>query len=88
MGDSLTLADYCIAPTIDRVHDLGLGLLSTDHPRVWAWFERIKGRPAYKKTYYRGTRLSEIYDGASYGTAQNPAPVVQTDESTEIGRQS
>lgn len=76
MGEMLTLADYCIAPTIDRMNDLGLADVWSDYPRVTAWFDRIKARPAYEKTYYKGTRLTEIYDGASYGTAENSAPIV------------
>ena len=76
MGEMLTLADYCIAPTIDRMRDLGLEGQWADHPLVTAWFEGIKARPAYTKTYYRGTRLSEIYDGASYGSEGNQAKVV------------
>ncbi len=80
MGKSLTLADYCIAPTIDRMHDLGLADLWADHPGVTAWFEQIKARPAYAKTYYQRTRLSEIYDGADYGAAQNSATVIQASE--------
>jgi glutathione S-transferase len=75
MGDTLTLADYCIAPTIDRMNDLGLAGLWGERPLVSAWWERVQSRPAYEKTFYRGTRLSEIYDGASYGTAANPATV-------------
>ena len=77
MGKRLTLADYCIAPTIDRMNDLGLNDVWKDRPLVSAWYERIKEQPAYKKTYYRGTRLSEIYDGASYGASDNTATVVR-----------
>ena len=76
MGEQLTLADYCITPTLDRMDDLGLSSIWADCPLVCAWFERIKARPAYAKTYYAKTRLSEIYDGASYGAAENTAPVV------------
>lgn len=76
MGESLTLADYCIAPTMDRMNDLGLSDIWSDRPLVSAWYERIKERPAYEKTYYRGTRLSEIYDGASYGAGDNTATIV------------
>lgn len=76
MGDELTLADYCIAPTIDRMNDLGLSETWNDLPAVCAWYEKIKAQPAYEKTYYKGTRLSEIYDGASYGMAENTATVV------------
>ena len=83
MGESFTLADYCIAPTIDRMNDLGLSDLWADHPRVSAWFEKIKSRPAYAKTYYKRTRLSEIYDGESYGAGENPATVVPENDRTE-----
>jgi glutathione S-transferase len=79
MGETLTLADYCIAPTIDRMRDLGLEHLWKEYPLVTAWFENIKAQPAYAKTYYRGTRLSEIYDGASYGTESNTAPIDKED---------
>ena len=80
MGENLTLADYCIVPTIDRMRDLGLGALWADHPFVSAWFESVRERPAYEKTYYQRTRLSEIYDDASYGTAANTAPIVHDTE--------
>jgi len=84
MGESLTLADYCIAPTIDRMNDLGLDDLWSGHRRFSAWWEEVKSRPAYEKTFYRGTRLSEIYDGVNYGTADNPAPIAQDDEQREL----
>lgn len=77
MGDALTLADYCILPTMDRMNDLGLADVWSDLPKVVAWHEQIKARPAYEKTYYKGTRLSEIYDGADYGSEKNPAQVVR-----------
>ncbi|MDH3747254.1 MAG: glutathione S-transferase family protein [Gammaproteobacteria bacterium] len=77
MGDTLTLADYCIAPTLDRMNDLGLGDTWNDLPRVCEWIERVQSRPAYAKTFYKGTRLSEIYDGADYGTPANFATVTR-----------
>ncbi len=80
MGDNLTLADYAIVPTIDRMRDLGLAESWSDYPLVSAWFECVRVRPAYEKTYYQGTRLTEIYDGASYGTAANTAPIVHDTE--------
>ncbi len=76
MGEQLTLADYCITPTLDRMENLGLGDIWADCPNVCAWFERIKARPAYAKTYYAKTRLSEIYDGVDMGAAENTATVV------------
>ena len=83
MGESLTLADYCIAPTIDRMNDLGLSAAWDDHPLVSAWFEDVRKRPAYASTYYKRTRLSEIYEGASYGADDNPATIVAESDRTE-----
>jgi glutathione S-transferase len=83
MGESLTLADYCIAPTIDRMTDLGLSEQWSDYPLMTAWFEKIKRRPAYDKTYYKRTRLSEIYDGASYESGENSATIVAEEDRTE-----
>jgi glutathione S-transferase len=80
MGDKLTLADYCIAPTIDRMNDLGLEHLWAEHPMFCEWWNNVKARPAYAKTFYRGTRLTEIYNGASYGMGENTATVVTDNE--------
>lgn len=75
MGTALTLADYCIVPTIDRMADLQLGDTWKDQPRVGDWFERMRSRPAFARTFYRLTRLSEIYDRADYGSPPNEATV-------------
>jgi len=77
MGKALTLADYCIVPTIDRMADLGLSDTWSDLPKFRAWLERMKLQPAYTKTFYKGTRLSEIYDGADYGSGENEATVTR-----------
>ena len=77
LGEKLTLADYCIAPTMDRMNDLGLDDVWRDLPKVCRWYDTIKSQPAYEKTYYKGTRLSEIYDGANYGGIENPATIVK-----------
>jgi glutathione S-transferase len=76
MGDRLTLADYCIFPTLERMRDLGLDATWEDMLAVIAWLDSVRNRPAYRNTYYKGTRLSEIYDGKDFGAAKNPAPVV------------
>jgi glutathione S-transferase len=75
MGSMLTLADYCIVPVIDRMADLGLGDGWQDLPRFRAWFDLMRSQAAFAKTFYRQTRLSEIYDGAEYGSQQNAATV-------------
>ena len=65
MGERITLADACLLPTIDRAADLGLGRLwEGTHPAVTGWYERYREREAYKKTYYPGTRLTEIFASA------------------------
>ena len=76
MGQVLTLADYCIVPVIDRMCDLGHQALWEDVPLVTNWYEEVKQRGAYKNTYYKGTRLQEIYDGADYDMQYNPATVI------------
>lgn len=75
MGEQLTLADYCIAPTIDRMEDLGFAELWASYPLVSSWYEKIKSRDAYAKTYYAKTRLSEIYDGRDFGALPNSAQI-------------
>lgn len=61
MGEKLTLADYTLVPTIDRMEDLDLAYLWEDAKLFQQWFENIKQRPAYKKTFHEKTRLSEIF---------------------------
>jgi len=61
MGEELTLADYTLVPTIDRMNDLGLAEIGKPYSQAMAWFDRIKQRPAFAKTYHENTRLSEIF---------------------------
>lgn len=61
MGEMLTIADYCYTPTVDRMNDLELAYMWDDRPLVAAWYGRIQARPAFAKTYYPGTRLTEIF---------------------------
>ena len=75
MGEMLTLAEYTVLPVIDRMNDLGHSHLWEGHPKVSAWYEALQKRDAFKKTYYKKTRLTEIYDGTSYGGGDNPAEV-------------
>jgi glutathione S-transferase len=62
MGEDLTLADYTVLPAIDRMDDLGLSFVWDHAPRFKKWFEDIKARPAFAKTYHEKTRLSELFD--------------------------
>ena len=62
MGDRLTIADICLMPNIDRMADLGLKAKWEDaHPNVTAWYDRFVAREAFARTYYPGTRLTEIF---------------------------
>ena len=56
VGDQFTLADVSVMPTIVRLEDLRLEVLWAERPSVTAWYERLKGRPAFPATYYPGTR--------------------------------
>lgn len=60
-GD-LSLADFCVVPTIDRMRDLGIGHIWDDKANMKRWWEAIQARPAYRATYYPGTRVTDIYD--------------------------
>lgn len=63
MGKAFTLADVLVAPTIDRMADLGLDSIWVDkYPRVREWYARLQERPAFKATYYPGSRVSEMTD--------------------------
>ena len=65
MGGMLTLADACLMPTIDRMRDLGLSRLWSDRTAISAWYDRYRERPAFTKTYYPRTRLSEMFDASA-----------------------
>jgi glutathione S-transferase len=67
-GDSYTLADIAVAPLLDRMEDLGFeALWEDDYPRVAEWLQRMQERPAYRKAYYHGSRLSELYPELKLG---------------------
>lgn len=61
LGAQYTLADIIVAPLIDRMADLGYAeLWNVPFPRVAEWYERMKARPAFRKTFYSGSRMSEF----------------------------
>lgn len=61
VGDHLSLADFCVVPTIDRMIDLGLDFLLDDAPHFARWWAAIQSRPAYDRTYIPGSRVSHVY---------------------------
>jgi glutathione S-transferase len=62
MGAQYTIADIVVTPSIDRMSDLGYSSIwDKNYPRVTAWYARMRQRPAFQKTYYKGTRMSETF---------------------------
>ena len=61
LGAQYSLADIIVAPLIDRMSDLGFAdIWDKKYQRVTAWYERMQVRPAFKATFYPGTRMSEF----------------------------
>lgn len=67
LGQRYSIADIAVAPLIDRVEDLGLELIWQDYPRVDDWLKSMQARPAYRKAYYHGSRLSDQYPELTLG---------------------
>src|SRR3984893_6677506 len=61
MGAQLTLADIAMLPVLVRLADLGLGRLWERMPEVDRWLAALRALPAFSKTYYFGSLLTEKY---------------------------
>jgi glutathione S-transferase len=61
MGPDLTLADIAIMPVLVRMADLDLGALWKHLPEIDRWLAALRERPAFSKTYYFGSLLTEKY---------------------------
>jgi glutathione S-transferase len=61
MGPDLTLADIAIMPVLVRMADLGLDTLWAQLPEIDQWLAAIRARPAFSRTYYFGSLLTEKY---------------------------
>lgn len=64
MGDDITIADAAYLPTVDRMIDLGLGDMIDGKPALAAWYKRYSERDAFRRTYYKGSRLTDIFGPA------------------------
>jgi glutathione S-transferase len=50
-----------VMPSIDRMADLGLSSVwEGKYPGVSAWYSHLQARPAFKATYFPGTRVSDL----------------------------
>ncbi len=68
MGERFTLADICVIPTFDRMADLGYkNMWEEGYPAVTDWVDRSLGRPSVKKSFYEGSRFSEVYPDLELG---------------------
>jgi glutathione S-transferase len=61
MGLDLTLADIAMMPVLVRMDDLGLGTLWDHLPEIDRWLAALHARPAFSKTFYFGSLLTEKY---------------------------
>jgi glutathione S-transferase len=61
MGTDITLADIAIMPVLVRMADLGLCTLWERLPEIDPWLAALRERPAFSKTYYFGSLLTEKY---------------------------
>jgi glutathione S-transferase len=74
MGEQYTLADIAVAPLLDRIEDLGLEhLWEESSPGVAGWLRRIQARPAYRKAFDHGSRLSDLYPELGLGRGSHAA---------------
>jgi glutathione S-transferase len=63
MGASLTLADIAMMPVAVRMADIGLATFWQQMPEIDRWLDGLRAHPAYSKTYYHGSLLTEKYPG-------------------------
>ena len=57
-GDAISLADFCVLPTIVRMSDIGLENVWHDLANMTDWYARIKARPSFEKAFYPGSRVA------------------------------
>jgi glutathione S-transferase len=66
LGELYSIADIVLAPSLDRMADLGFAhLWERDYSRVTDWLARIRARPAVQKAFFPGSRMSESYELAA-----------------------
>ena len=71
-GERFTLGDIVVGPLLDRIEDLGLELIwSEKFPLVNAWLQDFQERASVKKTFYMGSRLSEMFPNHKLGKGSN-----------------
>lgn len=61
MGKNLTLVDIAIMPVVVRMDDINLQSCWDQYPSVANWFNKIQEHPAFAKTFYHGSLLTQKY---------------------------
>ena len=61
LGKMLTIVDLAYLPTVDRMLDLGLEHMIFNKKYLRSWYENFSKRDSFKKTFYKGSRLTEIF---------------------------
>jgi glutathione S-transferase len=60
-GSDVGIADFIVAPLVDRMDDLGFASMWEDNaPEVADWFNRLRARPSFDTAFYTKSRLSEF----------------------------
>jgi glutathione S-transferase len=57
-GETISLADLCVLPTIVRMEDIRLETVWADLPHFQNWYERMQARPSFATAYYPGARVA------------------------------
>ncbi len=51
-GDAVSVADFCVLPTIVRMSDLRMENVWTDLRHFQDWYVRVQARPSFAKAFY------------------------------------
>jgi glutathione S-transferase len=57
-GETISLADLCVLPTIVRMSDIGLESIWADLGGFKRWYELMRARPSFDKAFYPGARVA------------------------------
>jgi glutathione S-transferase len=60
-GESYTLADILLLPTIVRMEDLGYAGMWGEKPGFARWYDSAKRRPSFDIAYFQGARMASDY---------------------------
>ena len=56
-GDAISVADFCVLPTIVRMSDLRLENVWSDLTHFQDWYNRMQARPSFTKAFYHNSHV-------------------------------